>query len=206
MAEPMVEGRREKRKRELRARIYEVAQGLFLAQGFEKTTVEQIADAADVVPATFFNHFQNKNALLREMTSEVIDQLQEMLEEHFSVAASTRERLMGFIAFATDQIVESRGVAHDVLLELVRADSSPDGTPPYLAQVHEPFATLFREGQERGDVRADQDPSFMAEMVVGMLNAPVAHWLSDANFPIEKRLPAAGSFAWEAISVRHDGS
>ncbi len=72
MSEPVNEGRREKRKRELRDRIYTVAQELFTAQGFEDTTVEQIAAAADVVPATFFNHFQNKNAVLAEMTTEVL--------------------------------------------------------------------------------------------------------------------------------------
>ncbi|MBW2421419.1 MAG: TetR/AcrR family transcriptional regulator, partial [Deltaproteobacteria bacterium] len=179
MSELVVEGRREKRKRELRAHIYEVAQGLFLTQGFERTTVEQIAEAADVVPATFFNHFRNKNALLREMTSQVVDRLQEMLEERFAAAGSTQERLTGFIDYAIDEIVQSRGVARVVLLELVRAESRPGDPPPYLARVHEPFARLFREGQERGEVRGDEEASFLAEMVVGMLNAAVAHWLSD---------------------------
>ena len=40
-----------------------------MSQGFEATTVEQIAAAADIAPATFFNHFQSKNALLGEMTT-----------------------------------------------------------------------------------------------------------------------------------------
>lgn len=206
MSELVVEGRREKRKRALRAHIYEVAQGLFLAQGFERTTVEQIAAAADVAPATFFNHFQNKNALLREMTTQVVDRLQQMLEERFAATTSTRERLTGFVAHATDQIVQSRGMARDVLLELVRAESRPGDPPPYLARVHEPFARLLREGQERGEVCGDQDPSFLAEMVVGMLNAPVAHWLSDPEYPIEERLTQAGSFAWDAIRQRPEAS
>ena len=61
-------GRRERRKLEVRARIFAVARELFAKQGFEATTVDEIARAADVVPATFFNHFQSKQALLGLMT------------------------------------------------------------------------------------------------------------------------------------------
>ena len=70
--EPAPEGRLERRKRERRMRIYAVAIGLFRTQGFERTTVSQIAEAADIVPATFFNHFQSKNALLGQMTTEAL--------------------------------------------------------------------------------------------------------------------------------------
>ncbi len=62
MAEPAATGRLEKRKRERRLRIYGIAMDLFRAQGFERTTVSQIAEAADIVPATDYNHFQSKNA------------------------------------------------------------------------------------------------------------------------------------------------
>ena len=48
-------GRRERRKLEVRTRIYSVARELFAAQGFDATTVDEIAREADVVPATFFN-------------------------------------------------------------------------------------------------------------------------------------------------------
>ena len=64
MAEPAPEGRLERRKRERRLRIYATAVELFHTQWFERTTVSQIAEAADIVPATFFNHFQSKRALL----------------------------------------------------------------------------------------------------------------------------------------------
>ncbi|MEE3331530.1 MAG: helix-turn-helix domain-containing protein, partial [Myxococcota bacterium] len=66
------EGRRDRKRRELRERVYEVARELFQSRGFESTTVEQIAEAADIAPATFFNHFQSKRAVLAMMTSEVV--------------------------------------------------------------------------------------------------------------------------------------
>jgi AcrR family transcriptional regulator len=47
-------GRRERRKLEVRTRIYSAARELFAKQGFDETTVDEIAERADVAPATFF--------------------------------------------------------------------------------------------------------------------------------------------------------
>ena len=198
-AKPAAIGRLERRKRDRRLRIYGVAMDLFRTQGFERTTVNQIAEAADVVPATFFNHFQSKNALLGQMTAEVLDALELLLVEEFRAAESTRERLTGFVARATDQIAETRGLARDVLLEFLRSESEPGQQPPYIRRIHEPFAAMLREGQERGEVRLDQDAVFLAEMVVGILNAALTNWLADPNYLIEQRLRQAAQFAWEAI-------
>ena len=201
MAEPAPEGRLEKRKRERRLRIYDAAVDLFRTQGFERTTVSQISEAADIVPATFFNHFQSKNALLGQMTTEVLGAIELMLENELRAAESTRERLTTFVTRAADQIAETRGLARDVLLELLRTESEPGQQPPYVGRIHEPFAAMLREGQQRGDVRRDQDAAFLAEMVVGILNAAVTNWLADPDYPIEQRLRQAAQFAWEAIRL-----
>ena len=75
-------GRRERRKLEVRARILAAARELFAKHGFEATTVDEIARAADVAPATFFNHFQSKQALLSLMAGEVFETLHAMTAQH----------------------------------------------------------------------------------------------------------------------------
>lgn len=54
------EGLRERKKRRTRRAIQEVALDLFERQGFDATTIEQIADAAEISPSTFFNYFPSK--------------------------------------------------------------------------------------------------------------------------------------------------
>lgn len=196
---PAMPSRLAKRKLERRLRIYDAAVDLFRSQGFERTTVSQIAEAADVVPATFFNHFPSKNAVLGQMAGEVVGVIELLLKSQLVTEESTRDRLIGFTKVAAEQIAETRGLARDVLLELMRTESEPGKQPPYLGRIHEPFAAMLREGQERGDVRADQDPAFLAEMVVGILNAAITNWLANADYPIEQRLRQAAQFAWEAI-------
>jgi len=196
-----VEGRRERKKRVLRTHIYQTARELFLSRGFEGTTVEQIADAADVAPATFFNHFQNKQAVLADMTGEVFERLESLIDEQLARRATAQERIRAFADEAASQIEQSRSLAHDVLLELIRTTASHGQIAPYLARTHEPFTKIVAEGQAAGEVRTDLDPAFLAEMVIGAINAALINWINDPDYPLEQRVRQAAAFVAEAISV-----
>ncbi|RSM60854.1 TetR family transcriptional regulator [Amycolatopsis sp. WAC 01376] len=56
----MSEGLRERTRRAVRAELAEVAIGLFARQGFEETTVEEIARAAGLTKRSFFRYFPAK--------------------------------------------------------------------------------------------------------------------------------------------------
>jgi AcrR family transcriptional regulator len=53
-------GLRERKKQKTRESIQRAALRLFAKQGYEETTIEQIAAAAEISPSTFFNYFPTK--------------------------------------------------------------------------------------------------------------------------------------------------
>ncbi|MEU7828310.1 MULTISPECIES: TetR family transcriptional regulator [unclassified Nonomuraea] len=64
MSDRPAQGLRERKKAKTRALIQKEALRLFREQGYTETTVEQIAEAAEVAPSTVFRYFASKEELV----------------------------------------------------------------------------------------------------------------------------------------------
>jgi Transcriptional regulator len=62
--EPVKIGLREKKKQKTRLTLQQQALRLFREQGYQATTIEQIAEASEISPSTFFRYFATKEALV----------------------------------------------------------------------------------------------------------------------------------------------
>ncbi|WP_067698279.1 TetR/AcrR family transcriptional regulator [Nocardia jejuensis] len=98
-------GLRERKKQQTRTRIIDVALALCDSQGFEATTVEQIADAADVSPRTVNRYFDNKEAIViapvEDWGAAVADQLRAQ-----PVTGNELQALLDSFLAVVDQVIE----------------------------------------------------------------------------------------------------
>ena len=73
--------RRSRKRLATRQGISDVATRLFLERGFDRVTVDEIAEAADVGRMTVFNHFPRKEDLLFDRDEETREILREALRQ-----------------------------------------------------------------------------------------------------------------------------
>jgi AcrR family transcriptional regulator len=93
-------GLRERKRRRTRAAIARAALELFDRQGFQETTIPQIAAAADVSPRTVSGYFPHKEELAFPDSEEAFATLEQRLRERpdgESTADALREWIEGWV-------------------------------------------------------------------------------------------------------------
>lgn len=100
------DGLRERKKRRTRASLIEAAADLFLRQGYDATTVDQIAAVVDVSPRTFSRYFPTKGSIVVAITGDMdgyiaaalrgqprdVSEYEALLRAHLQVFGSDEER------------------------------------------------------------------------------------------------------------------
>jgi AcrR family transcriptional regulator len=172
-------GLREEKKAEQRRAILNAAAELFRKRGYEETRIRDIVERLRISEVTFFNYFPTKDALIMAFAGEQLD---------FSIASVKREiersdrsvpdrirSLMGQWAESWD--------ADPEFFALVAKQSSMMTAPrgplrEKSFQLYRQYERLFAEGQRRGEIRTDQKPLHLAEMLEGMLILIAGNWAS----------------------------
>ena len=109
---PIARGLRERKKQKTRESIQREAMRLIGKQGYEQTTIEQIAAAVEISPSTFFNYFPSKeDVVLYDAYDPVLASLlaERPADEPMSVSFRRVLEAMGDIFERDREIILARG-------------------------------------------------------------------------------------------------
>jgi AcrR family transcriptional regulator len=188
--------RRERHRHERRARIREAAYTLFRRRGYAGTTVDAIAERADVARGTFFNHYASKEGLLSEYYDRLSRQFLALLET--AEGADTGARLKNLFT-AAEKMLRAEGPLFETLYRevflqpsLIRADAAIE------TRVLQRYELILREGQARGELRRELEVALGARVLIDLWAATLRTWL----FSGRKRRLAAEMSAKVALLLR----
>src|SRR5277367_873209 len=110
---------RERKKARTRAALREHALRLFREQGYQATTVEQIAAAAEVSPSTFFRYFPTKEdvVLQDDLDVRMVEAFERQPAELSAIAAiraAVREALASYTPADLALILETTELTRTV--------------------------------------------------------------------------------------------
>ncbi len=192
-------GARERAKAERRERLKDAALSMFLQKGYEATTTREIAERAGVGPATLFRYAVEKRDLLLMILNDDLTAIDRQAFADLDIDAPMVEALLvlfgpRYYYFAKHPAL-SREATH--LTVLARADKDTFETQRYRHRRGQLLATmtkLVRHGQERGILRGDYQPPFLAAFFLDIYLAHRRHWLTAS-----KPSPARGIEALRAM-------
>lgn len=165
---------RERKKLQTRSAIIGRAVELFNAQGFYNTSIDDIADAADVSRGTFFNYFGYKEAVIVEFGRDLMINLTEQVDEQIQENVSA-ERIIYRIWLDVRAFLEEYGEAVVVLShELLNPEVERAVRAAQAFTLTELIAKVAATGQRSGRFRSSLDPDQFGQLVANLIVVSVA--------------------------------
>ncbi len=165
------EGLRERKKRETRQQISDIATGLFFERGFDEVRVADIAKAAGVSEKTVYNYFETKESLLLDREP----QMEQLLRDALGPGSTTASPLDSFVHALLEEIGDF--FAHwgedEGFRSILRFQELIEGTPSLRAAQRDMMDRLTQVAAgamaERAGVDPDDpEPQIAAEAMVGL--------------------------------------
>lgn len=144
-----------KKTRNTKGKIVAAAWELFYRQGYENTTVEEIIERSSTSRGSFYHYFDGKDALLSSL-SYLFDDKYEQLMETLDQDQNTFESLL-YLNRELFGMIEGT-VSVELLAQMYATQLTTKGEKHLLDRdrlYYRILRQLIRQGQERGELRAD---------------------------------------------------
>jgi AcrR family transcriptional regulator len=145
---------RERKKQQTFQRIIDAADVLFRTVGYDQTTMEMIAEQAEVSRKTIFNYFPTKQALLLPFAHTLYQQrVQPEMRSYLETQPTTVQALRQFFMSIHEHVLTLPDLYRALREELFQYESS--STKEARTGFFEMLLAILQYGKRRGEVRSD---------------------------------------------------
>lgn len=198
--------RRERRREETRKRIFETALDLFAKHGFNKVTVEQITEAADVGKGTFFNYFPTKEHMFLALAERQQEALNVAVHAA-KTADSMRPVLFELAHRLSSGPARSQLMLRSLLGSVLNNEVASERMRSLLAYGRDALATIMERGQALGELRRELPPQQLARMFQTLIFGTHTLWSLHPPTDLYQWVEQSVEFFWcnAALQTQHRG-
>ncbi|MDQ7092863.1 TetR/AcrR family transcriptional regulator [Desulfosporosinus sp. PR] len=199
------EGRTERKKKETRQKIVNVALDLFQRQGFGNTTMEQIAEETDIARKTLYNHFSVKEAIVDEYVKGISRQGAHETLETLRSLPNTRLRLQ----YTFDKLYEWVEINPEIIgISLgYRLKNMYQGAGYSGGGSQSLIEEIIRLGRQAGEIRQDIPAKLLVKQLDTLRMTVVLDWLNDTSgLELRKEMAKLVDLFLTGAMAREDGS
>jgi len=162
-----VADRKQREKEQRKNEIVNAAEKLFYAKGFDRVTMDEIADTVELSKGSLYVCFKNKDSLFFAIVDKQRRHFVDLLEEHLKTLTSGREKLRAiireYVDFAKADPEFSDMASTYAPLLWSRMDSEDKAVlAKNLSRYHDLLNNAIHEGMEDGTIRDDLDPMLLS--------------------------------------------
>ena len=189
--------RRPLKRDETRSAILDAAEDVFGVQGLQKTTMTELAAAAQTSRPLLYRYFVDKEALFEAVVERVLGEWNEVLLAEAAridsgskpgTAPTIRRVLVSSLEFARERHVLRGLLSRDARVVLAGYSDVIDRGSSLLRSLVE---SILRDGVARGDVRSDLEVEDLAHVVSEVFLAYADHIVSGQTDGLgERRIEA----------------
>jgi AcrR family transcriptional regulator len=171
-----------------KAEILEVAAALFQRQGYQMTTMQQIADEIGILKGSLYHHYRSKQEILFAMSR---DPLRQLADNGRRIAASRRPALDKVQALLRDHVEAlAESYPHLMVVTAERDDSLPPEIREELVGLRHEYQRSWertiRQGLRDGTVKSEFPPTVLVNFVLGSVNWMYRWYDPEGSLPAER--------------------
>jgi len=162
------------RKREA---IVQAAIAEFREHGFNGTSMDRVAAAAEVSKRTVYNHFPSKDELFAAILGQLWDRSQSLPDLAYDAGQPLRAQLLALLEQKMELLNDASFIdlSRVAMAEMMHSPERAAAMVSRLSEKEEGLPRWLRAAQQDGALRAGVDPQYAAHQLHGMVKS-FAFW------------------------------
>ncbi|MCI5217984.1 MAG: TetR/AcrR family transcriptional regulator [Candidatus Electrothrix sp. LOE2] len=172
-------GLREQKKKATRAAIMEAAINLFGERGYESTSVSSLAKTAGIGKGTIYSYFASKNEILLAFCEEELAFIHQEIRKRLDPDAPLAEKMLLVLMSEFRFVTRNKEFGRTLLREMTfPKEITIDKSRMIEERFLNLFVKIFKEAQERGQLRRDIELIVTSGHFYGLYLMALSAWYS----------------------------